>query len=263
MVSTRHFGCGVLTVAAFTSWALSSAAAPMPASRAQTDRMAGDGTAPVLQRIEHAYYTRDLSGAGAALEEIAESEALARAWGLWRVATLHPIHDVRRSVKRINEARRKPLLDEAQAILDEHLAQSPDSPYALLILSQVHQARITGMMSGMRHGRRAGELLEQAVTSGPENPHVIYHQGITDLMAPGPFGDRDAARRRLREAVAMFESASDDEPFAWGYAEALAYLGLALARDDDEARAEEYYERALQIEPGYVWVRDELLPDLR
>ena len=235
----------------------------MPSFGAQTDRMAGGETAPVLQRIEHAYYTRDLPGAGAALGDIPDSETLARAWGLWRVATLYPIHDVRRSVKRLNEARRKPLLDEAQRLLDEHLAESPDSPYALLILSQVEQARITGMMSGMRHGRRAGELLEQAVTSGPENPHVIYHRGITHLMAPGPFGDRDAARRRLREAVAMFERALEEEPFAWGYAEALAFLGLALARDDDETRAEEYYERALQIEPGYVWVRDELLPDLR
>lgn len=263
MVRTRHLGLGVLTVAALTSWAPSSVSAPRSSSGAQTDRMAGSATAPVVERIERAYYTRDLEGASAALAEIAETETLARAYGLWRVATLHPIRDVRRSVKRINEARRKPLLDEAQRLLEEHLAESPDSPYALLILSQVHQARITGMMSGMRHGRRAGELLEQAVTSGPENPHVIYHKGITHLMAPGPFGDRDAARRRLREAVAMFESALEEEPFAWGYAEALAFLGLALARDDDEARAEEYYERALQIEPGYAWVRDELLPDLR
>lgn len=244
-------------------WVLSLVAAPMLWFGGQANRLAGEAVAPVVQRIEHAYYTRDLDGASVALAEIADSDGLVRAWGLWRVATLHPIHDVRRSVKRINEARRKPLLDEAQRILDEHLAASPDSPYALLILSQVHQARITGMMSGMRHGRRAGELLEQAVTSGPENPHVIYHKGISQLMAPGPFGDRDAARRRLREAVAMFEGALDEEPFAWGYAEALAFLGLALARDDDEARAAEYYERALQIEPGYVWVRDELLPDLR
>lgn len=246
-----------------SAWVMPFVAAPMLWFGGQTDRLAGEAVAPVVQRIEHAYYTRDLGNANAALSEIADSDTLVRAWGLWRVAMLHPIHDVRRSVKRINEARRKPLLDEAQRILDEHLSESPDSPYALLILSQVTQARITGMMSGMRHGRRAGELLEQAVASGPENPHVIYHKGISQLMAPGPFGDRDAARRRLREAVATFESALDEEPYAWGYAEALAFLGLALARDDDEARAEDYYERALQIEPGYVWVRDELLPGLR
>lgn len=115
----------------------------------------------------------------------------------------------------------------------------------------------------MRYGRRAGETLERAFELAPEHPQVLYHKGVNQLMAPGPFGDRDAARVRLREAVRIFEAdPAGAEGFDWGYAEALAYLGLCLARDDDAARAKEFYEKALAVQPGYVWVREELLPDL-
>lgn len=220
---------------------------------------------PLLQSIETAYYGRDAASAAAALAEIPESAALERSWALWRTANMYPVQEVRRSVKRLNEARRQTLLEEAESLLETHLAAAPDDAAALLVQSQVWQTRITGMMSAMRYGRRSGETLERALELAPGNPQILYHKGVNQLMAPGPFGNRDEARRRLREAVQAFEAAmaEDDGEFPWGYAEALAYLGLCLAREDDPARAKEYYEKALAVQPGYLWVRDELLPDLR
>lgn len=216
-----------------------------------------------LQTIETAYYTRDLPSATATLAEIPKSATIERAWALWRTAHLYPIQDVSRGVKKTNEARRKALLDEAESLLDTHLADTPDDADALLILSQVYQTRITGMMSGMKYGRRSGETLERAFELAPENPQVLYHKGVNQLMAPGPFGDRDAARLRLREAVQIFEAEiAEPNRFLWGHAEALAYLGLCLAKDDDSARAKDFYEQALAVQPGYVWVQEELLPDL-
>ena len=213
--------------------------------------------------METAYYERDAASATAALADIPASAVLERSRALWRAAHTYPIREVSRSVEQTNEARRKALLDEAESLLDAHLADTPDDAEALLILSQVYQTRITGMRSGMRYGRRSGETLERAFELAPENPQVLYHKGVNQLMAPGPFGDRDAARLRLREAVRIFEAEeAGADGFVWGYAEALAYLGLCLARDDDTARAKEFYEKALAVQPGYVWVREELLPDL-
>ena len=118
------------------------------------------------------------------------------------------------------------------------------------------------MMSGMRYGRRAGETLERALELDPGNPHVLYHRGINQLMAPGPFGDKREGSLRLRDAVVRFDAELDDGGFLWGYGEALAFLGLALAEEGDMAGARKYYEKALAWEPDYVWVRDELLAEL-
>lgn len=218
---------------------------------------------PLLQSVDTAYYERDSASAAAALTGIPETATLERSWALWRAAHTYPIQEVSRSVKKTNEARRKALLDEAESLLDAHLADTPDDAEALLILSQVYQTRITGMRSGLKYGRRSGETLERAFELEPENPQILYHKGVNQLMAPGPFGDRDAARVRLREAVRIFEAEETEaDGFLWGYAEALAYLGLCLARDDDAARAKEFYEKALAVQSGYVWVQEELLPDL-
>lgn len=220
--------------------------------------------APLLQEIEVAYYARDFTSASTALADIPKSATVERSWALWRTANMYPLQDVSRSVKKTNEARRAILLDEAESLLEPYVTGAPDDVDALLLLSQVWQTRITGMMSAMKYGRRSGETLERAFEMAPENPQVLYHKGVNQLMAPGPFGDRDSARLRLREAVQIFEADMDGgDRFVWGYAEALAYLGLCLAKDDDAARAKEFYEKALAVQPGYVWVKAELLPDLR
>lgn len=216
----------------------------------------------VIETIERAYYRRDLAAAKAASADIGDSAPSLRAWSMWRLANMHPIHAVSRSVKRVNEAARKQLLEDAEVLLKTHLEGSPNDALATLVLSQVYQSRITGMMSGMRFGRRASEALERALDLDPENPHVVYHRGINQLMAPGPFGNKEEGGRRLQEAVARFGAELSRDGFNWGYGEALAFLGLSFARKGDPARARKYYERALTVEPGYVWVREELLAEL-
>ena len=216
----------------------------------------------VIETIERAYYRRDVATAKDALAGLETGDSYIRAWAKWRLANMYPVHGVTRSVKRTNEARRKLLLEDAEVLLTAYLEGSPDDVAATLVLSQVYQSRITGMMSGMRYGRRAGETLERALELDPDNPHALYHKGINKLMAPGPFGDTEEGSLRLREAVLRFEAELSGGGFLWGYGEALAFLGLALAKEGDMAGAREHYERALTWEPGYVWVRDELLTEL-
>ena len=216
-----------------------------------------------VEAIERAYYRRDIVAAREFVGEIGDGDPHVRAWAMWRLANMHPIHGVSRSVKKINEARRKRLLEDAEGILIVHLDGSPDDAAATVVLSQVYQSRITGMMSGIRYGRRAGETLERALELDPENPHAQYHKGINQLMAPGPFGDKEQGRHNLEQAVALFEAELSGNGFTWGYAEALAFLGLALAKQGDTAGARAYYDRVLTLEPGYVWVRDELISDIQ
>ena len=87
------------------------------------------------------------------------------------------------------------------------------------------------MMSGMRFGRRAGETLDRALELAPGDPRALYLKGVSQLMAPGPFGNREEARENLAAAVARFAEGAPDGAFWWGEAEAHAFLGLSYARE--------------------------------
>ena len=228
--------------------------APLPAF-AQTP-------APPLLAIERAYYAGETSAGREALEALGETDDVTRAWALWRVAGMHRIREVDRQTKRRHERIRKPLLEEAEALMKARIEAEPNDAEAHLVLSQVYQARITGMMSGMRFGRRSGETLDRALELAPGDPRALYLRGINQLMAPGPFGNREEARRNLEAAAARFAEGAPAGVFWWGEPEAHAFLGLSYARENERDRARAAYERALELEPGFDWVRDRLLPDL-
>ena len=164
-----------------------------PLDRSVQERWTTD-TSQAVEAIERAYYTQDIAAAREFVAEVGDGDPIVRAWATWRLASMHPIHGVSRSVKKINEVRRKRLLEDAEGILIVHLDGSPDDAAATLVLSRVHQSRITGMMSGMRYGRRAGETLERGLALEPESPHALYHKGINQLMAPGPSATRSRAK---------------------------------------------------------------------
>lgn len=228
--------------------------APLPAF-AQTP-------APSLLAIESAYYAGEPEAGREALEALGETDEVTRAWALWRVAGMHRIREVNRQMKRRHERIRKPLLEEAEALLKARIEADPNDVEAHLVLSQVYQARITGTMSGMRFGRRARETRERALELAPGDPRALYLKGVSQLMAPGPFGNKEEARRNLEAAVARFAEAAPPGVFWWGEPEAYAFLGLSYARENERDQARAAYERALELEPGFDWVRDRLLPDL-
>ena len=218
--------------------------------------------APPLLAIESAYYAGDAAAGREALEALGETDDVSRAWALWRVAGIHRIREVNRQTKRRHERIRKPLLEEAEALMKASTEADPNDAEAHLVLAQVYQARITGTMSGMRFGRRARETRDRALELAPGDPRVLYLKGVSQLMAPGPFGNREEARRNLEAAVARFAEGAPEGVFWWGEPEAHAFLGLSHARENERDEARAAYERALELEPGFDWVREHLLPGL-
>ena len=212
--------------------------------------------------IERAYYAGETAAGREALEALGEADDVTRAWALWRVAAMHRVRGVSRQVKRRREPIRKVLLQEAESLMKARTEADPNDAGAHLVLSQVYQERITGMMSGMRFGRRAGETLDRALELAPGDPRPLYLKGVNQLMAPGPFGNREEARRNLEAAVARFAEGAPEGVFWWGEPEAYAFLGLSYARENERDQARAAYERALELEPGFDWVRERLLPDL-
>jgi len=96
------------------------------------------------------------------------------------------------------------------------------------------------------------------------SPRVRLLEGIAAVHKPEMWGGgHQAALGHFQAAIELF---ADDEPEtplpAWGHAEAHAWIGQTYAAlgKVDEARAA--YERALEVAPGYAWVRDVLMPYL-
>jgi tetratricopeptide (TPR) repeat protein len=167
---------------------------------------------------------------------------------------------------RAKEDEVKLVLDEASKALEESAAKLawPET-YAL-------QSSVLGQMIGlspgpitaMRLGPKSDQAMDRAVALGPTNPRVWLLRGIGSMFKPGFFGGGlDKAEKDIKKAIALFPN---DKPApsapGWGHAEAWAWLGQVYAKQDrvDDARAA--YRKALEIEPGFGWVTNTLLPEL-
>ena len=159
---------------------------------------------------------------------------------------------------------RDDLGDEAVELLRENIAADDADVEAHALLGAVYGRQITSVWRGMTLGRRASAALAAARALDERNPRFLFLKGIEMYHRPGMMGGgADEAEPWLRAAVGFFEAQPADPPWPnWGRADAYAWLGLTLAALDDEAGAREQYEKALEVEPDFYWVREVLLPRL-
>ncbi len=155
------------------------------------------------------------------------------------------------------------LLDEAIRTFDESgkltpLAESHALRWSLLGQSITDAGSAMAVMSTMQ-----GELA-QALRLGKDNPRVWLLQGQSAFFTPAQWGGgAGAALEHLTKAESLFKT---DHPAKgmpdWGRAEVYAWLGIVhqkLGHADESRKA---YQEALRIAPGYLWVKEELLPGL-
>lgn len=154
-------------------------------------------------------------------------------------------------------------LEEAESFLERSIGIKPIAESHALLSSALGM-RIEGPASAMSLGMRSGAAMGRAKALGPDNPRVRLLEGISAFHTPSMFGGgHEAALEHFLAAIELFVEDAPKLPLpAWGHAETYAWLGQTHAAlgQADEARAA--YERALELEPGYVWVREVLLPQL-
>lgn len=166
--------------------------------------------------------------------------------------------------RRKNEA--NDVLETAIAHLRKAVEADKNFAEALALLSFC-----TGQKAGLQRWQAADllrtikPLMERAVTIAPENPRVTLLRGLAAHHTPNSLGgDKARAMELLRQAAAQFkarQSANELLP-EWGHAETYAWLcRLSLAADDRE-QAERACRQALALDPGYVWVKQNLLPQI-
>lgn len=147
------------------------------------------------------------------------------------------------------------------------IERKPDFSEALILLGNCYGIKAEkGFFAGIRYGSKAKGLFRQALEIDPSNPRAAMYIGVATLFQPALFGGTtEKAIRQLHDAEKLFQQSENEDPLLpdWGYSELYAWLGQAYDKNGEYDKAIEAYRSALKINPGYRWVRDKLLPDLK
>jgi len=150
--------------------------------------------------------------------------------------------------------------------LERAIELEPDSAEALALLGGAYGIKIAvNALTAMTLGSKNQQVRERARELDPDNPRVVLLDAVSYFNTPGAFGgDKEKALELALQAAELFaaEEVSDPELPRWGKEEVWAWIGMIRADADDNAAARQAYEKALEINPDYGWVKNVLLPDL-
>jgi tetratricopeptide (TPR) repeat protein len=161
-----------------------------------------------------------------------------------------------------NEA--KPLIESFEtdidrlAVFPEYRAESESFRVALLGFQMgINPAK------AMTLGPKALKQLEKAVSADSTSPAVWIERANSEANMPAfAGGSKEKSTASFREALRLFEADPALSVSNWRYLNTIVLLGQTLEKLDDYSEARQVYQKALDREPGFRRVRDELLPSV-
>ncbi len=156
------------------------------------------------------------------------------------------------------------LLETAEGYL-EYLQENPGYEVEALLFDASFKAFHINLRPrrGMRLGPRSSRLIDQALEMDPGYPRGHLEKGNMAFHAPRLLGgSKKESVRHYEKAVSLWER-NLPENHKWLYLSTLVNLAKAQKESDDLDKAIATLEKALQFEPAFQWVRDELLPGYR
>ena len=152
----------------------------------------------------------------------------------------------------------------------EHLKKAteldPQAAEAYSLLSSVYGWQIgLSPMKSMLLGPRVGKAAQKAKQLAPDNPRVVLSAAISDFNTPEMFGgSKEKGLQGFLRAAELFAREEPTNPIqpVWGHREAYAWLGIAYQNQGELESARAAFEKALEIDPNFGWVKYALLPEL-
>lgn len=214
-------------------------------------------------QIETAYNNRDIAGIEAARKallatppgstERASAEYLA-AYGRLRESMVAADSKDKSAASRY--------LDDCIDELKPVVAANPAFAEARALLGSCYGASTSyHVLSATVRGMKGGQQLAEALKIAPDNPWVVFQNGVSDYSTPAIFGGSDKkALEQLKRAAGLFAAsrpAGSASP-AWGEAETWLYIGRVYKSLDQPAEARDALNKALVLAPGNKDVQAEL-----
>lgn len=152
----------------------------------------------------------------------------------------------------------------------DHLEAATDQDESFaegwLMLSAVYGQKMTVRpFQAVSLARKFNRAMSRAQELAPDSPRVVLLRAITDYNLPRIVGgNKDRALEGLYRAARLFEEEVVEDPVlpSWGHEDAYARLGIVFMDRDNLEEARTAFERALEINPEFGWVKHTLLPSL-
>jgi tetratricopeptide (TPR) repeat protein len=129
------------------------------------------------------------------------------------------------------------------------VALKPASGEAYRLLGMLYGQSVVDLMSGLSNGPRSKDAIDKAVSLAPKSAGVYVARGVGNYYLPAQLGGgAEAAIADFRRAIQL--DAGDSEAYLW--------LGLALRKENKNAEARQAFSKALELDPGRVWAKQQL-----
>lgn len=113
----------------------------------------------------------------------------------------------------------------------------------------------------MIYGPKSMEAIEKALGLDSINPFALQVRANMEFYRPPLFGgSKEGSIPWYEKAVKYYEAAPALTTGNWVYLNCLTNLAIAYEQTGRRSQAGELYRKILGLEPGFIWVRDELYP---
>ena len=112
-------------------------------------------------------------------------------------------------------------------------------------------------------GPKSVECSKLAMQQDDKNPYGYIQYGNSQYYMPAIFGgSKKVAVEYYEKAKKLMELDENQIKQDWNYISLLTIIAQAYTELKFYKTAQTYYEKILRIEPGYLWVKNELYPEL-
>jgi tetratricopeptide (TPR) repeat protein len=154
-------------------------------------------------------------------------------------------------------------LDKAESELEQLLKFSSYRAHSLAMQGAFLGFRISlRPISAVVLGPRSYSALNKAMEADATNPVVLMEMGNSRFYTPAAFGgSKQQALNYYSRSVEFFEKDLKNNQ-RWLYLNTLVGLAKTYQFLGDKNKAIATYNKALDYEPRFKWVRDDLLPEI-
>ena len=161
--------------------------------------------------------------------------------------------------------------DEARELLQsaqKNLEILEDRKYSLSVINS-YKSAFYGFRIGLNpitapvYGMRSLDCAKNAVKLDPENYLGYVQLGNSEFYMPSTFGgSKKEALEYFQEAKKLMEKNPESLSNDWNYLSLLIVIGQTYTYLKDYNSAQGVYQNILELEPGFLYVKDDLYPKL-